>query len=120
MTMARVTGTSRTGLLVKVVLPSAVPTMFAGLRLTFTYSLLGVIASEMIAATSGIGQDIVLFSPGYLINTVFAIIIELVMAAVPLNACFAWSKGDFSAGRAEVDRPVASQNETSEDTASAG
>ena len=88
MTMARVVGVRRAGMLWKVVLPSAVPTMFAGLRLTFTYSLLGVIASEMIAATSGIGQDIVLYSSGYQINIVFAIIIELVLVAVVLNTCF--------------------------------
>ncbi len=88
MTMARVVGLKRSALVWKVVLPSAVPTMFAGLRLTFTYSLLGVIASEMIAATNGIGQDIVLFSSGYQINTVFAIIIELVIIAVFINAVF--------------------------------
>ena len=61
MVMARVVGLRRTSLLWKVAPPSAVPTLFAGLRLTFTYSLLGVVASEMIAATSGLGQDIVLF-----------------------------------------------------------
>jgi len=88
MTMAKVVGLKRASLLWKVVLPSAVPTLFAGLRLTFTYSLLGVIASEMIAATSGVGQDIVLYSSGYQINTVFAIIIELVIVAVVLNAVF--------------------------------
>ncbi|WP_235736660.1 ABC transporter permease [Nocardioides alcanivorans] len=88
MTMAKVVGLKRASLLWKVVLPSAVPTLFAGLRLTFTYSLLGVIASEMIAATAGIGQDIVLYSSGYQINTVFAIIIELVILAVVLNAIF--------------------------------
>ena len=88
MTMARVVGLKGPALIWKVVLPSAVPTMFAGLRLTFTYSLLGVIASEMIAATNGIGQDIVLFSSGYQINTVFAIIIELVIIAVFVNAVF--------------------------------
>jgi NitT/TauT family transport system permease protein len=63
--------------------------MFAGLRLTFTYSLLGVIASEMIAATSGIGQDIVLFSSSYQINTVFAILVELMIIAVAVNLIFA-------------------------------
>jgi len=89
MTMARVVGLRRTSLLWKVVLPSAVPTMFAGLRLTFTYSLLGVIASEMIAATSGIGQDIVLFSSSYQINTVFAILVELMVIAVAVNWVFA-------------------------------
>lgn len=88
MTMARVVGLKRASLLVKVVLPSAVPTMFAGLRLTFTYALLGVIASEMIAATSGLGQDIVLFSTSYQINTVFAILGELMVIAVIVNWMF--------------------------------
>jgi NitT/TauT family transport system permease protein len=88
MTMATVVGLKRATLLWKVVLPSAVPTMFAGLRLTFTYSLLGVIASEMIAAVEGLGQEIVLYSSSYQINTVFAIIIELVIIAVVVNTVF--------------------------------
>ena len=88
MVMARVVGLRRVSLIWKVVLPSAVPTLFAGLRLTFTYSLLGVVASEMIAATSGVGQDIVLFSSSYQVDTVFAILIELVVFAVVINTIF--------------------------------
>lgn len=89
LTMSKVVGLRRWSLLWKLVLPSAVPTMFAGLRLTFTYSLLGVVASEMIAATSGMGQDIVLFSSSYQINTVFAILLELMVIAGIVNALFA-------------------------------
>ncbi|WP_405151019.1 ABC transporter permease [Sphaerisporangium sp. NBC_01403] len=88
MTMARVVGLKRSSLLLKVVLPSAVPTMFAGLRLTFTYALLGVVASEMVAATGGLGQDIVLYSSSYQINTVFAILVELMFIAVLVNWLF--------------------------------
>jgi len=88
MVMGRVVGLRSIGLLCKVVLPSAVPTLFAGLRLTFTYSLLGVVASEMIAATNGVGQDIVLFSSSYQVDTVFAILIELVVFAVVINTIF--------------------------------
>jgi NitT/TauT family transport system permease protein len=88
MTMSKVVGLKGWSLLYKVVLPSAVPALFAGLRLTFTYSLLGVIASEMIAATNGMGQDIVLFSSSYQINTVFAILVELVVLAVVVNWIF--------------------------------
>lgn len=88
MTMARVVGLKRPMLLAKVVLPSAVPTMFAGLRLTFTYALLGVIASEMIAAPDGLGQDIVFFSSSYEINTVFAILALLMLIAVVVNFVF--------------------------------
>ena len=89
MTMARVSGLRNVGLLVKVVLPSAVPTMFAGLRLTFTYALLGVIASEMIAATAGLGQDIVFFTSSYQINTTYAILVELMVIAVVVTWLFA-------------------------------
>lgn len=88
MTMARVQGLKHVSLLVKVVLPSAVPTMFAGLRLTFTYALLGVIASEMIAASSGLGQDIVLYSSSFQINTTFAILVELMFFAVVFTWLF--------------------------------
>lgn len=88
MVMARVVGLRSVGILWKVVLPSAVPALFAGLRLTFTYSLLGVVASEMIAATSGVGQDIVLYSSSYRVDTVFAILIELVVFAVVVNTVF--------------------------------
>lgn len=88
MTMARVTGLRRAGLLWKVVLPSAVPSLFAGLRLTFTYSLLGVIASEMIAARSGLGQDMVFFSSSYQMNTLFAILVMLIIIATFINFAF--------------------------------
>jgi NitT/TauT family transport system permease protein len=88
MVMGRVVGLRNVGLLWKVVLPSAVPTLFAGLRLTFTYSLLGVVASEMIAATNGVGQDIVLYSSSYQVDTVFAILLELVVFAVVVNTIF--------------------------------
>ncbi|WKN60853.1 ABC transporter permease [Rhodococcus opacus] len=88
MTMARVGGLSKTALLFKVLVPSAVPVLVGGLRLAFTYSLLGVIASEMIAATNGLGQDIVLYSSSFRINTVFAILVELVAIAVVVNWAF--------------------------------
>jgi NitT/TauT family transport system permease protein len=92
MTMARVVGLRRVALIWKVVLPSAVPTIFAGLRLAFTYSLLGVIASEMIAASSGVGQDIVLYSSSFQINTVFAILFELMVIAIIVNWLFTLSE----------------------------
>jgi NitT/TauT family transport system permease protein len=88
MMMARVVGLKRSTLLLKVVLPSAVPTMMAGLRLTFTYALLGVVASEMVAATGGLGQDIVLYSSSFQINTVFAILVELMVVAIVMNWLF--------------------------------
>jgi NitT/TauT family transport system permease protein len=86
--MARVVGLRGASLLRKVVLPAVVPTMFAGLRLAYTYSVLGVVASEMIAAVSGIGQDLVLYATSYQINTVFAILAIVMVVAVVASAVF--------------------------------
>lgn len=81
MTMARVVGLNRYKMMTKVILPSAVPTIFAGLRLAITYAILGVIASEMIAAKDGLGQDIVRYSSEFQIDYVFAVLIVLVTIA---------------------------------------
>ncbi|MGX6510958.1 ABC transporter permease [Rhodococcus sp. SJ-2] len=86
--MARVSGLSGRAILWKVVLPSSVPSIFGALRLALPYSLLGVIASEMIAARNGIGQDITLFSTSYQMNYVFALLILLAAAASLANAAF--------------------------------
>lgn len=88
-TMARVFGVRRLRFLTSVVLPSAVPTIFAGLRLGITYSLLGVIASEMIAARDGLGQLIVLYSAQLQIDSVFAVLLELVIIATLIAVAFA-------------------------------
>lgn len=88
MTMARVVGLRGPAVLWKVVLPSAVPSMFANLRLAFTFSLLGVVASEMIAATSGLGTDIVRFSTSYQIDTVYAILVVIALFSILVNIIF--------------------------------
>lgn len=88
MTMARVTGFSRLKIVQKVILPSAVPSLFAGVRLAITYALLGVIASEMIAARDGLGQDIVYYSGRLQVNGVWATLLVLAVIATLINVLF--------------------------------
>ena len=88
-TMARVFGLKRIAFVVKIVLPSAVPALFAGLRLAVTYSLLGVIASEMIAARDGLGQLIVSYSSQLRIDYVWAALLELIVIATLIAFVFA-------------------------------
>jgi NitT/TauT family transport system permease protein len=83
--MARVIGFRRRHVLLKVLWPSAVPTVFAGVRLAITYSLLGVVASEMIASRNGLGQDIVYFSGTFKLASMFAVLLELVIVATAVN-----------------------------------
>lgn len=88
LTMSRVVGIRRTALVWKIVLPSVVPGMFAGLRLAYTYALLGVVASEMIAAANGLGQEIVRYATSFQPDTVFAILLIIMLVTVLVNLAF--------------------------------
>ena len=88
MVLSRVLGLSKAAVLAKVVFPSAVPSIFAGVRLAITYSLLGVITSEMIAAQDGLGQDIVYFSSRLQIGGVWAVLLVLAILATLINVGF--------------------------------
>jgi NitT/TauT family transport system permease protein len=54
--MARNMGASRAQILWKIVLPGALPSIFAGIRLSAGLALLGVIAGEFLAGSDGIGS----------------------------------------------------------------
>lgn len=54
--MARNLGASRRQILFKIVLPGALPSVFAGIRLAAGLALLGTIAGEFLAASDGIGS----------------------------------------------------------------
>lgn len=79
--VSRSLGLSRREVFQKVVLPGSVPTIFAGVRLAVTYSILGVVATEMIAARRGLGLDIVKFANTLRIGGVFAILLVLILLA---------------------------------------
>jgi NitT/TauT family transport system permease protein len=84
--MGRSLGAGETMQFKKVVLPSAIPSIFAGLRLGIVYSLLGVVLAEMIGATSGLGQQLALFAGTYQTAGVFALLIVLAALGVSLNS----------------------------------
>lgn len=68
-----------------VYLPSAVPAIFAGLRLSLVYSLLGVVASEVIASRDGLGQMIQFNSSIFNMGGVYAILLVLALVGSVLN-----------------------------------
>jgi len=71
----------------KVSLPTAVPTIFAGLKLSAVYSLLGVVVSEMVASTSGLGQLIIYNTNTFNIAGVYGTLFILAMLALILTSC---------------------------------
>jgi len=83
--VADLLGVPRRGVFLKVVCPTAVPAILASARLAVTYSLLGVIASEMVAAKDGLGVVVVRYSNLLDISGVFAILLVLAFFAVILG-----------------------------------
>jgi NitT/TauT family transport system permease protein len=69
----------------KIVLPGSIPVVVAGVRLSLTYALLGVIASEMIGSRDGLGTDIVRFSNTLQVGGVFAILVILAVISFVMD-----------------------------------
>lgn len=70
----------------KIALPAAVPGIFAGLRLGVVTAILGVVSSEMVASSSGLGQQIVLYGQNLNSAGVFAVLLFLAVITTGLNA----------------------------------
>jgi len=68
-----------------VVLPGAVPAIFAGLKIGVVYALLGVVVGEMVASRAGLGQQVVEYSNTYRPAGVFGTLAVLAVIALVLN-----------------------------------
>jgi NitT/TauT family transport system permease protein len=73
----------------KVLLPTAYPSIFGGLRLSAIYSMLGVVASEIIASKVGLGQLIAEYSGTFQMASMYAVILVLLVVASVLNMAMA-------------------------------
>jgi NitT/TauT family transport system permease protein len=69
----------------KITLPWALPTVFAGLKLTLIYSFLGVVTSEMIASKSGLGYLVMYYSGIFRIDAVLGILFVMAVVAIFLT-----------------------------------
>jgi NitT/TauT family transport system permease protein len=85
LTVAKTFGESRLGVLWKVTFPASVPVLFAALRLALVFSILGVIASEMMASRGGLGFDVVSFAQTLRPNGLFAVLVILAATMTTLN-----------------------------------
>lgn len=80
-----VLGAKKKQIFTKIFIPVATPAVFAALRLGLIYSLLGVVASELISARNGLGQLIAAYSATFRMEAVYAILLLLAAVAVLLN-----------------------------------
>ena len=69
----------------KVVLPASVPQIFTGVRLAGTFSLLVLIAAELVGANSGLGFMITNSQQNFDIPTMYAAIITVTLLGLGLN-----------------------------------
>lgn len=74
---ARGFGLKRWKLFYKVVIPSILPSVFVGIRISAGYSFFMLIAAEMMGASSGLGWLILNNQENYAINKIFAVAIVI-------------------------------------------
>lgn len=85
LTMATVMNITKPQIFTKILLPSAIPSIFAGLRLGLIYSLLGVVTSEILASRIGLGQLIALYAGTFVLEGVYAVVFVLALVASLIN-----------------------------------
>jgi NitT/TauT family transport system permease protein len=83
-------GASRAQIFFKVSLPSALPFIFAGLKLGIGRGLIGVVVAELFGARSGLGQLISQSAETFNMPNLFAGVVILAVAGIALTAGFSW------------------------------
>jgi ABC-type nitrate/sulfonate/bicarbonate transport system permease component len=84
----RTFGLSPFDLVRKIILPSAIPHIFTGLRISLGIGLIMVVISEMVAANSGIGYFILQAQRTFEVSQMYAGIFTLGVVGYVLNALF--------------------------------
>src|SRR3972149_946292 len=87
---ARSMGSNDLSIFRKVVLPSSLPSLFVGLRLSATHSILVLVAAEMIGATSGLGYSIRNWEFNLIIPEMYAAIVVLAALGLITNYSLVW------------------------------
>jgi NitT/TauT family transport system permease protein len=82
---ARTMGLAPLQLFRKVILPAAVPTVFVGIRLAGAYSLLVLVAAEMIGAKAGLGYLIIYAQYNFQIPNMYVGILSLTIIGLCFN-----------------------------------
>jgi NitT/TauT family transport system permease protein len=95
-------GLSSFQLFQKVILPSAVPTIFTGIRMAGTSSILVLIAAEMVGAKAGLGYLIVNSQSSFLIPDMYAGILTVSLLGLLVNYLLVAVERHFSRWRTAV------------------
>lgn len=102
MRLSRSLGSSPWQQFTKIMLPWAIPSVFAGLKLALIYSFLGVVTSEMLASKVGLGQMIMYYSGLLRMEAVMAILFVMAVTAVLLTMLSDWVEAKLLGGWADT------------------
>jgi NitT/TauT family transport system permease protein len=83
--LARTLGALSSQIFFRITLPSAIPTIFSGLRLGLIYSLLGVVSAEILGSVNGLGVQLTQSAGMFDTNGVFAILVILALLGTALT-----------------------------------
>jgi ABC-type nitrate/sulfonate/bicarbonate transport system permease component len=76
--------------LFRVILPAAMPKMFAGLRVSFSLAIILMVVSEFVASTNGIGYRILVSQIMLQLTDMWCGIVLLAVLGLSLNFVFEW------------------------------
>lgn len=96
---ARSLGLGSLALFRKVILPSAVPTIFTGIRMAGTSAILVLIAAEMVGAKAGLGYLITNAQSSFLIPQMYAGILTVSLLGLLVNVLLVAAERHFSRWR---------------------
>ncbi|MDO3700313.1 ABC transporter permease [Micromonospora sp. C28SCA-DRY-2] len=99
---ARSMGLDHLRLFQKVILPGAVPTIFTGVRLAGAYSILVLVAAEMVGAKAGLGYLINYAQYNFAIPDMYAGIITISAIGLVVNQLLVAVERRFSTWRVDV------------------
>jgi NitT/TauT family transport system permease protein len=99
---ARSMGLDHLRLFQKVILPAAVPTIFTGVRLAGAYSILVLVAAEMVGAKAGLGYLVNYAQYNFAIPDMYAGIITISAIGLVVNQLLVALERRFSTWRVDV------------------
>jgi len=94
---ARSMGANRRRLFLDIILPSAVPSIFTGIKLSAQISFFMIIASELIGSTEGLGWYFLAANQAFSIPLMYGIILVITILSVIINVLFSKLERHFLA-----------------------
>ncbi|MEO5876054.1 MAG: ABC transporter permease [Streptosporangiaceae bacterium] len=101
---AEVFGLGRTRRLVSVVLPAAMPKIFAGLRVSLSFALILMVIAELVGSTEGLGAQLINAEHSFELPTLWAVILVLGLLGFVLNGVLLLVERRFLAWHAGARR----------------